>query len=147
MKTTVGDILDVQIGTVLHQVNCRGIVGGLAAALKAKHPLAFADYFLLCEKHGIRNLGEVYEGHAGPNLSILHVFGQYQPGPATDMQSVRKAFRSLVQRPLLRPIYAPYRMGCGIGGGDWAEYFTAITFAIPDVIIVMRPEEAKLSPP
>lgn len=145
MKALQGDILRLQAGTILHQVNCRGVVGGLAGALFRQHGAAFPDYFLLCDKYGIRNLGSVHEGHASRHLSIVHVFGQVHPGPNTDMTAVRIALNELVGRPLLEPIYAPYRMGCGLGGGNWDEYLAALTTVFPDITIVQLPSEVPVA--
>lgn len=136
-----GNVLDISQGTVLHQVNCRGIMGGLALALSRKYPQAFTDYFLLCDKYGAKNFGSAVEGHASKSLSIIHVFGQLEAGANTDQTAVLCALESLTSRPLLRPIYAPYRMGCGIGGGDWRTYSNLLLRALPDLIVVQLPED------
>lgn len=143
MKEIIGNLLDLTEGAIVHQVNCRGAIGGLAHALHDKYHRAFVDYFLLCDKYGAKNLGSVHEGHASGLLSIVHVFGQIEPGAHTDMTAVKTALESMYGRPLLTPIYAPYKMGCGIGGGDWSRYLAALVEAFPDIIIVKRPEDAR----
>lgn len=142
MKTITGNLLDITAGTIVHQVNVRGATGGLSGVLSRRHPAAFTDYFLLCDKHGIQNAGTVHEGHANRQLSILHVFGQVDPDANTDMALVRSALEWQEARPTLFPIYAPYKMGCGLGGGDWPEYLKALLVVFPDIIIVQRPEDA-----
>lgn len=134
MKIITGDLREVKAGTILHQVNCRGVVGGLAALLHRNHPRAFTDYFLLCEKYGARNAGQIHEGHDSKDLSIVHLFGQIEPGANTDMDCVHLAALMLANRPLLGPIYAPWMMGCGIGGGCWPEYSAVIESALPGQI-------------
>jgi hypothetical protein len=140
VKTITGNLLDITSGTILHQVNCRGVVGGLAGALHHKHPAAFNDYFLLCEKYSARNLGSVHEGHVSRSLSILHLFGQADPGPNTSMTAVNIALEGLIVRPLLQPVYAPHGMGCGLGGGDWPTYCAALLRVFPSLCIVQLPE-------
>lgn len=143
MKLIIGDILQVTRGTILHQVNCAGVVGGLASSLHAAHLTAFTDYFLLCEKYAGLLSGTAHEGHASHDLSIIHVFGQITPGRCTDMALVHRALASLSGRPHLDPVYAPFRMGCGIGGGDWGQYLAALVRVFPNVIIVQREEDAR----
>lgn len=138
MKIITGDILDISAGTILHQVNCRAALGGLAGALHAKNPSAFTDYFLVCDKYGSMNLGSFHEGHVNRQLSIVHVFGQVEPGANTNILAVGDALTALSKRPLLHPIYAPYKMGCGIGGGNWDEYSDLLTKAFPSIFIVKR---------
>jgi hypothetical protein len=111
MNLITGDLLAIESGTILHQVNCRGALGGLAWDLYHKYPGAFTDYFMLCDKYGAQNIGSL-------------------------------AIESLVGRPLLAPLYAPFRMGCGLGGGDWLEYEAILERNLPDLIIVQRPEDA-----
>ena len=141
MTHLTGDILRITTGTILHQVNCRGVIGGLAGALRARYPIAFSDYFILCDKYGFKNLGSVHEGHVSARLSIIHVFGQMDPGANTDMTAVRHALELLKGRPLLRPIYAPFKLGCGLGGGNWPIYQAALADALPDVTIIQLPED------
>lgn len=138
MKIFTGNLLDLTEGTILHQVNCRGIVGGLAATLNAAYPAAFADYFLLCDKYGAQNIGSIHEGHASKGLSVIHLFGQKEPGANTDMDAVSVAVLLLANRPLLRPIYAPFMMGCGIGGGCWPEYSAVLEIALPGKITYVK---------
>lgn len=142
MKTITGNLLEIRHGTILHQVNCRGVTGGLAGALQRQYPAAFTNYFALCTKYDeADNFGRVDEWHASLTLSILHLFGQNFPGANTEMPRVRKALEKLILLPLREPIYAPYLMGCGLGGGDWNEYLPALTAVFPDIIIVQRPED------
>ena len=142
MKILEGDLLAVQGGTILHQVNCRGVVGGLAGALRKAHPGAFVDYFLLCEKYGARNLGTYRDGHVNRALTVVHIFGQIEPGANTILAAVQMALREFaISRVAQRPIYAPYGMGCGIGGGNWCDYQRALEDAIPDIVLVKLPRE------
>lgn len=138
MKTVTGNLLDITTGVILHQVNCMGVTGGLAGALRRKWPEAFDLYFSACESPNA--LGRFVLAAATPVLHVGHVFGQYHPGPNTDMVAVR---HSLIEAAglVLGPIYAPYKMGCGLGGGNWAEYEASLVKAFPGIVIVQRPED------
>lgn len=141
MKTIIGNLLDVQAGTILHQVNCRGVVGGLAAALYSRWPAAFEPYFVACKKDGHFALGGFVLGEAKPGLLIGHVFGQMNPGATTDMDAVNRGLFGGSKANCLQPVHAPYRMGCGIGGGKWADYKEQMEEFFPDFIMVRRPDD------
>lgn len=146
LKQINGDLLKIESGIILHQVNCIGATGGLAGALKRKWPDAFKSYRAHCHPDAI---GDVVVGVASYNndeegsfkLLIAHVFGQYYPGPNTDLAAVKSALYKLA-RQLKRdefkdvPVYAPFKMGCGLGGGDWSEYEPLIEQFLPQTIIV-----------
>lgn len=78
-------------------------------------------------------------------LVVCHIFGQISPGPNTHLPSVDfamerfKFFLGGLKSPL--PLYAPYKMGCGLGGGNWEEYSKIIEKHLPHCIIVRRPED------
>lgn len=139
MKLITGNLLDIRSGTILHQVNCHGFTGGLAGALYKKWPAAFDPYFARCEQP--RALGSFVIGQVEPGLHIGHVFGQFEGGPCTDILAVAASLKE-AHWLLDGAVYAPYMMGCGIGGGDWAKYQQVFEEWIPDITIVQRPEDA-----
>ena len=140
MKTIIGDLLSIESGTILHQVNCRGVVGGLAGALHRKYPQAFESYFGHCGSHpSVITHGGYLVSRATDSLFICHIFGQIEPGQNTDIKAVGNAFRASVIPQL--SIYAPYKMGCGIGGGDWEKYSAIIERYYPECVIIQRPED------
>ena len=78
-------------------------------------------------------------------LYIGHIFGQLDPGPNTDLKEVDGALESLAfvrsgrgQSWFDLPIYAPFLMGCGLGGGSWVKYSAIIEKHLPDCIIVRK---------
>lgn len=137
MKTITGDLLAITSGTVLHQVNCFGATGGLAGALRRKWPVAFDDYLAYCDNEGRDMLGRFVLGDAAHSLSIGHVFGQMYPGPNTDMAAVRRSLAE-ARDCVTSQVYAPYKMGCSLGGGNWPEYLEALVEVFPEIIIVQR---------
>ena len=144
MKQIQGDLLEIKSGLVLHQVNVRAVTGGLAGALRRKYPAAFKVYLDACES--LNNSVEegvqpCVIGKATPTLSIAHLFGQIHPGPNTNMKMVEDALSHLANWKGIkdyRAIYAPYKLGCGLGGGDWPSYLSLLIKYIPDVIVVQK---------
>lgn len=145
MKTVTGDLLELRSGVILHQVNCLGATGGLAGALRQKWPRAFAPYLDYCKRNRQHGIGGFVIGQATPSLIIGHVFGQVQPGPSTDLLAVKESL-DRAQAALIAPVYAPYKMGCGLGGGNWAAYRALLTIAFPDITIVQREEDMSNEP-
>lgn len=89
-----GDILNVTHGYILHQVNCLGATGGLAGALRRKWPEKFKGYSDVCkwakQDDDLESLlGSFVASDGWP--SLVHVFGQFAPGPNTDYYAVDEA--------------------------------------------------------
>lgn len=145
LQIQTGDLLAIERGIILHQVNCDGATGGLAGALRRKWPQAFGDYVTDCLLFKASNLGTSTLGYASPTLQIAHVFGQLHPGANTDLLAVDSALQHLadviaVSEYATRQIYAPYLMGCGLGGGRWAEYEPILEKHFPSAIIIQLPQ-------
>lgn len=143
MKIKTGNLLDIRAGTILHQVNCRGVVGGLAAALHHKYPDAFKPYFEACRRGAQFALGTFVHAEAVPGLFIGHVFGQLEPGANTDLSAVKSALDDATFLAPSDTVFAPYKMGCGIGGGDWDVYSAALVDCFPGITIVQRLEDVR----
>lgn len=119
---------------VCHQVNCRGVMGaGLAKQIRGLFPMLYDYYRDMCMRHHPEELlGETLYyavNYRGYDYTIANIFGQVSYGHGgcyTDYEALRKAFRKMRAmictyfgiRPATR-IRIPYKMGCGLGGGDW----------------------------
>ena len=142
MKRIKKDILTVEFGIICHQVNARGVMGaGLAAQVKSQFPGAFNDY-MDAYKSGNLKLGKVVISQIKPYNFIAHIVGQHDYGRSaifTNYQALDIAFSSLKSfRESLDkeiPIYFPYRMGSGLGGGSWRIVKDIIEEFFPDAII------------
>ena len=132
MKIVIGDILtpnrsDDKI-LVCHQVNCKGVMGaGLANQVRKQFPKVFRRYKDKCSKAVVSSelLGEVQYCTVlyCYNYVIANIFGQDGYGidkQYTDYDALRKAFRSIATSFADYIVRIPYKMGCGLGGGDWA---------------------------
>ena len=149
MKILIGNLLDIPLGVILHQVNCRGATGGLAGALRQRFPAQFDLYAQQCQRLAAQQLaGTALVGEALRGPYIAHVFGQVEPGHNTDMGLVTAALQDLAEQIdshhalAAMPLYAPYKMGCGLGGGDWAKYSALLELFFPEITIVQRIEDA-----
>ena len=120
-----GDLLKAEETVIVHQVNCFGAAGGLAAAVFRKYPVAENDYMQLIERLpgetllGITQVtGQQKDGHI-----IANLFGQYYPGADYRPDALKKALRELAKmaREMDWSVAIPYKLSCGICGGDRNE--------------------------
>ena len=131
MKVVYGNILsepDSRPTIICHQVNCKGVMGsGLAKQIRDKHPEVYEAYKQKCSDidRGIGGLGDV-QFIPIYNVIVTHIianiFGQYNYGRNrryTDYDALRKAFRTLAKHHSGCVVRMPYKIGCGLGGGDW----------------------------
>lgn len=119
---------------VCHQVNCMGVMGaGLAKQLRDLFPLMYRSYKITCDNAKDRRslLGKTDSysvNYRGYDYTIVSIFGQERYGRGgcfTDYEALRKAFQTI--RGMASPLPArvatrvriPYRMGCGLAGGNW----------------------------
>lgn len=135
-----GNLLHTPIQIVAHQVNCCGVMGaGVARQIKNLYPevyYAYASYVKdFTELNDMPPLGEclVQETDDGRHI-ILNVFGQDGYGrdkQYTDYEALRKGFVNGIRwvrdeyqngeyyGMLQLTIAIPYKIGCGLAGGDW----------------------------
>ena len=149
MKIIEQDILALKEGIIFHQVNCQGVMGaGIARALADRYPGLEEAYAELCAKHHFRHeelLGKVFLFKVGPNLQIANVFGQggvSRSSRQTNYESTVEAFERIIraqQQPHSvfndKEFYFTYKMGCGLGGGNWTIYSAIIEAHFPDAIV------------
>ena len=127
-----GDIFSSDADVICHQVNCQGVMGrGLALQIKTKYPEAFAAYKEKCEliKYGIVNgLGDAQFCHVRGKV-IANLFAQYRYGTDkrhTDYEALKKALTSVKKAYPTAKIAIPYKIGCGLAGGDWSVVYAII---------------------
>lgn len=144
-----GDLLNATETVIAHQVNCKGAYAGLAAAIFEKWPDAMNDYQQLCER--ISSLGMFDGMYLGlPQLTgqqkdghiIANLYGQYLPGADYRPDALRKALTCLgeLARKEDWSVALPWKISCGIAGGDWEEVLGIIeeTMEGVDCVIYRR---------
>jgi O-acetyl-ADP-ribose deacetylase (regulator of RNase III) len=142
MKRVSKDILTVEYGIICHQVNTRGVMGaGLAAQVKSQFPKAFREYKNAYDT-GTLKLGNVIISQIKSHNFIAHIVGQDNYGRGvkfTNYQALNLAFTNLktFRKSLDKeiPIFFPWRMGSGLGGGSWRIVKDIIEEFFPDAII------------
>jgi O-acetyl-ADP-ribose deacetylase (regulator of RNase III) len=156
MTTISGDILDVPEGVICHQVNCLGIMGGgLARQIRRAYPKVFDDYKHLCDLHGDESynlLGEIQVIPVGTKKWIINLFAQYDigGGRATEYGSFIQCLEgvekwanktgsllwSRTDAKAKIPIFFPYKIGCGLGGGSWHIIKNILKNHVPSATLV-----------
>lgn len=116
MNIKHSNILDVTEGIIVHQVNNKRVMGkGLALQIKNKYPKHYQDYM----KENL-SLGSLVTTKINDNLFVVGIVGQ--DGYGTDKQytvyeALEKGLEKISKSNL--PIHIPYKLGCGLAGGDW----------------------------
>lgn len=149
MKIVTGNILELlpRGALLFHQVNTLGVFGaGLARQIRDKWPSVAKSYHAYTANaspclgdHWISVVEE--DGDAGyKSRHVVHCYAQ--DGVGTDKRythytSLAKIFSDL--RMTQQPCYFPYKMGCGLAGGDWNIVSVLIEENFPDAVIVRLP--------
>lgn len=144
MKVINKDILSVNEGMVVHQVNCVGVMGaGLALDIKRKWRKVFYQYKLHVE-NGVQ-LGDVQFVQITDSIYVCNMFSQKYYGKDkgmlyTNYDAMEKGFRTIndKSKELGLPIYIPFKIGCGYGNGDWTKVHSLIDKCIPNSIVCRK---------
>lgn len=132
-----GDILKSGANVIVHQVNCRGVMGaGLARQIKEKYPEAFTKYKTYCDSFSDKSemMGTVLFVTCMDGTVIANVFGQLdfgRNGRKTDYHSLKRGLndvRKYAEKDGLS-VAIPHRIGCGLAGGNWNIVYKMITSA------------------
>lgn len=142
MKTITGDLLESTDKYIVHQTNCVTTSGaGLAHFIFKKYP--YSDVYSTrsekdCSLYSLRdNPGSItISGNGQDERYIVNLMGQLYPGGSwddmpEDNEEMRhkffhKALGRLAKVPNLDTVAFPYKIGCGIAGGNWEWYSNMI---------------------
>lgn len=143
VRIVKGDLLEAKDRSIiLQQVNCQGVMGsGIARQIRERYPDVFTSYKKKCDEHKDNTaelLGEV-DYYIAPDYLIANCFGQNFYGQGikhTDYDALRKCFENVACNKA-EPIGIPFKIGCGLGGGDWEVVYKMIceVFDGMDVVI------------
>lgn len=140
-----GDLLKAEEKVIAHQVNCFGAAGGLAHYVFKKWPAAENDYQQLIHRASpwallglAQPTGQQKDGHI-----ICNLYGQYHPGADYRPDALEKALKSLGEqaRTMGWSVALPYKLSCGICGGDWNEVLQIIERTMEGVECVIYQRE------
>ena len=134
LNEVYGNVLSGKYHWILHQVNCKGVMGaGIAKQIRDRYPFVYQDY-LKALKYEHAGLGHiVVSREQGVNgLEIISMFAQENfgySGRYTDYDAFKKCL-DLVADHVNQWSYKyhenfkvgiPYKIGCGLAGGDWEK--------------------------
>ena len=140
-----GDLLDATETVIAHQVNCLGVYGGLAEAVFRKWPRSKNDYLTITKRVQPKSLlGMAYitdkqkDGHI-----ICHLFGPFNPGADYRPERLESALEQLGNSARIMgwSVALPWKLSCGICGGDWEEVLRIIERTMDDVECVIYRRE------
>ena len=149
-----GSILDSKEKYIVNQTNCITKKAlGLSDSIFKKFP--YADiYTSRAEDNHVDKPGKIIVcGDGRSNRYIINLLGQYYPGKPkhkNDTYEMRKKWfidclDEIIKINKLDSIAFPYKIGCGLAGGDWKEYLDMLTTfsnkTIAKVYIYQRPED------
>jgi O-acetyl-ADP-ribose deacetylase (regulator of RNase III) len=124
-----GDLFTTDCEIIAHSVNCQGVMGkGIAFQLKQKYHKAFDSYTKLCYNAPVKSnlLGSIQAIRCNEKI-IVNMFTQDRYGcdrRYTDYNAMHSCFKQLTEiRKPHQKIAMPYRLGCGLGGGDWNRVY------------------------
>ena len=119
-----GNVLDCNCKYIVHQVNCKGIMGsGLALQVRNRYPNVYEEYIKMCRKRNL--LGEIQIVPIDNERNIVNMFTQENIGRnrrQTDYKAMLQAFNKLFNIATGNnggDIAIPKLLGCGLAGGNW----------------------------
>lgn len=149
VKVVYGDVLNSGEKIIAHQVNCVGIMGGgIAHQIKEKYPEVYKEYFDLCDENlyddflfgNMNFLGTVQPVKTNDGVTILNCFAQGKTVgsiPLTNYDAFRKCMKTINASYKGERISMPYKIGCGLAGGDWSTVSRIIEEEMVDCDVVL----------
>lgn len=121
-----GDLLKSDCTVIMHQANCFSVMGaGIAKAIADKYEEAYlADKGLeLTPEDRLGKYSIAYEN----GITIVNLYGQFNFGAGlkTNYEMLENAIDKFFtdykedNKVNLSKIGVPYKLGCGLAGGDW----------------------------
>ena len=141
-----GNILDITEGVIIHQLNCKGVMGaGLAKQIKLKWPAVFQVYKKHLSQQGeSRALGTISIYNISNSIHVVNLYGQKEYGRAknityTNYAAHKTAWKRIVDWLELSglddymDVYAPYYIGAGLANGDWQAIHEIAEEHLPNI--------------
>lgn len=141
MNVIKRDILTVTNGIIVHQINPHTMGAGLALAIRKKFPKHYEDFLLWKRTRFGLGLGHVVLTDFYKKPIIIGACAQKGYGrdgaTYTDYISLSQCFEMVERESIKRklPVFLPYKIGCGLAGGDWSVVEGIIKIRLPDAFI------------
>lgn len=135
IKIVNGDLLQSNLPLIAHQTNCLGVMGaGIAKVIKNKWSIVYTQYVDKCRHYNYSKdlLGkcQVCVTEDESIKFVANLFGEYSftesvapfENRHTDYDALKKALlhlKTLCENTEITKIGIPYKLGCGLAGGDW----------------------------
>lgn len=142
MATIVKDILTIDSGTIIHPVPCGSkISGGFSYQLTQKFPQVQAKHCETTRKNlPMSLLGKFSVVPVSDSINVVNLYCLMPNGQQNKFeylafqQGIERMFDSLSNTQF----YFPYKLGCGIHGGNWKEIEKCIkSISLKYVICIM----------
>lgn len=149
LNYTNGDLVKEKKFTVFcHQVNCMGVMGsGIARQIRDEYPEVYREYKFHVDA-GIGYLGTNLYVHTHDNRLCVNMFGQYNYGrdkQHTSYIALKKCLDSLQDKLSQMPeetiVGFPWKIGCGLGGGDWTvveKMLTEFSYNVKQKVYIVK---------
>lgn len=131
-----GNILTSDCNVIIHQSNCMGGFGsGIAGQIRKEYPLVY-EAFKADNRSPENKLGD-YSSAFDKHYLFFNLYGQMyyggKPGIVyTDYEAFEKGLNAVLSSfvPMFSVKYnkigMPYKIGCGLAGGDWNIVYSII---------------------
>ena len=134
-----GDVTNVECDVILHQVNCKGVMGsGVAMAIRQKYPEVYHAYVNLTGSHLGKTellLGAVQTVDTHDGKTVANLFSQNNYGYGqlhTNYEAMKTGLAKLNDIAKGKTIALPYKMGSDRGGGSWDIVYSLIVSTLVD---------------
>lgn len=139
------DILSITSGIICQQMNGMGVAGaGLALQTREKYPRAINEFIAKNPRFGDCMLYMIPENNDLFMAFLVGQLGYGKTGKHTNYGALSSALHEL--RRLIAfnsyqyfPVYFPYKMGCGLGGGSWPIVEEILEYYFPNGYICKFP--------
>lgn len=117
-----GDLFTSTADGIGHGVNCRGFMGsGIAPFFKRKYAGMYDAYRVVCLAGNLHG-GETFIWPT-PEVTVFNIASQEKEGRNADLSFLESGVRAALiyaDKHGVKTLALP-RIGCGIGGLDWAD--------------------------
>lgn len=140
----VSALIDGDIDTLLHCVNCRGaFASGIAGEIRKRIPSAYHEYMEFYQDNKLDMLGKFcWLGSKVVHLAAQNFYGR-DGKRYVNYGALSKCLNTFARevKPyngnVVKRIGIPYGMCCGLAGGDWEIVLELVEFFLQDFNVVV----------